>query len=214
MKHTLLLTTLLATLGASACAGLPATPSDKETPVMQPMPTENASEFRVHAPEEFPELTPEEMGRRFLMLIEETKSFDELTLENVERTMGIQLERIPDEDTRSFKIELPESGWRYGIRYHRDVQLPITDNVTYHFHNFTDDRADMEPVCGLDFDAYYAELKRMGFKDEPGQYEKTGMLLALKYSRDQLMVTISVRGEADAPESKRKHACIESISFS
>ncbi|MGO4262738.1 hypothetical protein AB4Y92_19340, partial [Lysobacter sp. TAB13] len=57
---------------------------------------DTAGSPRPHTLEEFPELTPEEVGRRFLKLIDGLKSFDELSVERLQEVMRLRLTPSPE----------------------------------------------------------------------------------------------------------------------
>lgn len=134
--------------------------------------------YRPHTLDEFPELTPEEIGRRFLKLIDSLKSIDELSFERLQGAMQLRFTPTPATHGGFFTMHLPESGWYYGLSYY---DVPGLDNkhAAYQFTNRpasqenNDDRADMAPVCGMDFYAYVAELKKMGYveREDLAQYD-------------------------------------------
>ena len=52
--------------------------------------------FRPHTLAEYPELTPEEMGRLFLKLIDSLKSSNDLTLERLQAVMQLTMTSTPE----------------------------------------------------------------------------------------------------------------------
>ena len=70
----------------------------------------------------------------------------------------------------------------------------------------------MTPVC-LDFNDYVEALLRMGFKKTRDEYNDRGWLVQTSYGRNDVVVIIRERREADQPDAKRTHACLEFISF-
>ncbi|ALN94085.1 hypothetical protein [Lysobacter gummosus] len=223
MKHSIVrvLSLALAGLMLVACAhpSVPKTPvpASKEVATVN---TASPTPYRPSTLTEHPELTPEEIGRRFLALIDSLKSFDELSGERVQKVMRLPLTRPPSEkDEGFFSILLPESNWRYVFSYTINEKHRSLRNAVFEFNNEneqTGDRAleDMEPVCGLDFNAYEAALIGMGFKrDDPGDYDELGRLLALQYLRNNVRVQIIPRREANTPDAKLNHACARAISI-
>lgn len=199
--------------------------------------------YRSHTLDEFPELTSEEVGRRFLKLIDSLKSFDDLSLERLQEVMRLHLTPSPETHGGFFTIHLPESGWYYGLSYYDNPLSPHSKSATYQFinrpkeQNHNDHAADMAPVCGMDFNAYVTELKKMGFveREDLAQYDspmppmnadgtmaerRVFRLPVYFFSRGAIKVgirerseaLISVRRETDPPDDKLNHACIESIS--
>lgn len=141
-----------------------------------------ADAYRPHTLEEFPELTPEEIGRRFLKLIDSLKTSDDLTLEHMQEVMRLRLTPTPGAPSAFFNMILPESGWYYNVVYYDDPRSH-RKNASYNFLNDTHDQMrdgvqvkgypDMTPVCGLDFNAYVSALKQMGFveREDMAQYD-------------------------------------------
>lgn len=166
-----------------------------------------ADAYRPHTLDEFPGLTPEEIGRRFLKLIDSLKSFNDLSLERIhdKAQLHMQIQTVlPDSEFYSFEMHLPESGWHYRVDYYNDTVGDL-DSLGYIFKNESE-HADVTPVCGMDFNAYVTRLKGMGFKEEPATYYSRS-----NYSRNNVMVQIFERKGTDAPTKEHHHACIESI---
>ncbi|MFD1298957.1 hypothetical protein ACFQ4Q_20230 [Lysobacter gummosus] len=180
--------------------------------------TASSAPYRPGTLAEHPELTPEEIGRRFLALIDSLKSFDELSGERVQKVMRLSLTRLSEKDEGFLTMTLPDSAWRYSFSYGIDPKYRRYTNAVLEFINENEriNRGlleDMEVVCGLDFNAYEAALTGMGFKNEHASYGELGQLLALQYVRNDVRVQIMPRREANAPDTKLNHACVESISI-
>ncbi|MBD7923978.1 hypothetical protein [Xanthomonas bonasiae] len=214
---------------------LPASPS-KELAAMNAPATDA---YRPHTLDEFPELTPEEIGQRFLKLIDSLKSIEELSFERLQGAMRLRFTPTPETHGGFFTMHLPESGWYYGLSYYDDPELK-RKSITYQFTNRpagqenNDDGADMAPVCGMDFYAYVAELKKMGFveREDLAQYDspmppavydpKTGKesfaerkffrLPGYTFTRGNVGVLIRERREVVASDAKPENFCVESIS--
>ncbi len=219
---------VIATLALSACAHDPAPDSKKTMPM-----NASAKAYRPHTLDEHPDLTPEEMGRRMLKLIDSLTSFDELSLERVQEVMRLPLYDIPETTSHGFGMHLPASGWRYVFAYYNNPKSPDLKNISYNFIN-KNEAADMAPVCTMDYDAYVTALKGMGFqeREDMAQYEtyptlpprlneRTGLLETPPpkfrrlpvyfFTRKSVVVQITRWREADAPDEKLRHACVQSI---
>lgn len=205
-----------------------------------------AGNYRPHTLDEFPELTPEEVGRRFLKLIDSLKSSNDLTLERLQAVMQLPMTPTPEAPSSFFNMYLPDSEWYYNVVYYDDPRLH-RKNASYNFINNAHDKVldqvhvkgfpDMAPVCGMDFNAYVTELKKMGFveREDLAQYDspmppmnadgtmaerQVFRLPGYFFSRGNISVLIRERGEAlisgrretDAPDDKLNHVCVESIS--
>jgi len=226
IAHKLLLP-MLATLALSACVQvLPI--SLKET---MPM-TMSAGTYRPHTLDEYPDFTPEEMGRRMLRLIDSLTYFDELSLARVQEVMRLPLHEMPPGTSHAFGMHLPASDWYYVFDYDDNPLDPDYKGVTYRFNN-KKEPADMGPVCAMDYDAYVTALKNMGFQERedlaqydalhpyPRPNEQTGLLEPSTpqfrrlpvyfFTRNDVVVQIMRRREADFPNEKLHHACVEKI---
>ena len=212
---------LLSGIALSACAHSPtsSTPAPaKEAAAMNTTATTPDDgparpTYRPHDASEFPDLTPEEMGRRFLKLVDSVKTFDDLTLEQVEQATQLPMEYAPAGKVYSFTLHLPDSGWYYGIDYsNAEPNLPETKGATYRFDNKLD-RADMDPVCALDTSYFVAELKKIRFGEGGAIYDEIGRLVNTYFARGDVVVVIAERREADEPNSKLHHSCVESIAI-
>ena len=188
---------------------------------------------------DYPQLTPEEIGRRFLKLVDSLKTFDDLTLEHIQEVMGLQMTPSPDPRRRFFNIYLPESGWYYGL-YYKDDPRSDRRNLVYEFNNrpagqeHNEHYADMAPVCGLDFHAYVAELEKMGFveREDLAQYDSPmppsiinaeGEVIGYEerrffrlpgytFTRDKVGVLIRERRQTYTSEEEQPRFCVEAIS--
>ncbi|MBT2747820.1 MULTISPECIES: hypothetical protein [unclassified Lysobacter] len=183
---------------------------------------------RLHTLDEFPELTPEEVGRRFLKLIDSLKSFDDLSVERLQDMMHLPMVNAPETSGGYLILRMPDSGWQYSFSYRIDAKYPRYTNAAFEF-NHDDGRADMARVCGMDLDAYVAELNKVGFveREDLAQYDspmppvnpdgtteerRFFRLPGYIFTRGNVGVLVRERREADMPEAKRHHACVEAIS--
>lgn len=168
---------LLLSAATLACAHTPSgttTSPSKDTATMSATDTS-----RPHTLIEYPELTPEELGKRFLKLIDSLKSSEDLTTERIQDVMRLNLTKTPETHSAFFNMHLPDSGWYYNVLYYDNPRSPSRKNASYNFINRPNEQghhdlaADMAPVCGMDFNAYVTELKEMGFveREELAEYD-------------------------------------------
>ncbi len=203
------------------------------------MTASTAKTYRPPTLADYPDLTPEEMGRRFLKLIDSLKTIDDLSQPHLEKVMQITLRPSPEGTGGGFIMTVSESGWKYLVSYYNNSKLAMNKNATYEFfHDSPDSKKnelpDMNDICRMDYHGYVAELKRMGFveREEFAQYDtpqppiifdpETGKTIrdaprswrlpVYFFTRPGLMVQIHERREANEPEAKRNHACVERIS--
>lgn len=166
--------------------------------------------FKPSLASDYPEITSEEMGRRFLKLVDGLKTIDDLTLERIIEQTKLPMKYVPLGKVQSFTIHEPKSGWYYGVDFYQD---PGSGRKTARlvFGNPADKEADMGPVCGMNFAAYASALQGMGFtmvdtRDELGRVED------YRFYRPKISVMVAHRYQARSPEEKLTLFCVESIS--
>jgi hypothetical protein len=165
---------------------------------------------------EYPQFTPQEMGQRTLALINSLKSIDDLSLEHIREATGFPLVNIPPGIDYVFGVYLPQSNWSYWFEYFEN-EITKEKGGTLWFRDPTDLDADtlidMSPVC-LDYDAYVSKLEQMGFKNIGPTYDELGRILDNHYVRGNVRIGTVARREADQPETKAAHACLQSLGIS
>ena len=87
---------VLNAIALTACAhvpqaAIPTTPKDTSVMIASA-----ADTYRVPTLEDYPDLTPEEMGKRFLRLIHRLRTIDDLTNSEIEKELKISLFQWPD----------------------------------------------------------------------------------------------------------------------
>jgi hypothetical protein len=161
-------------LALSACVTPPPTfPPAKEAATMT-TPESNSTTNQ--------KLGVEEIGKRFLKLIEDLNAREALSVERVQEATGLSLERsLPSPGgTVFYTYAQPlDNGWEYVLRYIPESRSNLR-GVDLSFVNRTNETADMSPACGLDFEYFHNALKRMGFTDHPVHGE-IGQLQSWRY---------------------------------
>ena len=178
---------------------------------------DNAGNYPPNTLDEFPKLTPEEVGRRFLKLIGSLKSFDELSIERVHEIMQLPMRDIGLIGSKDFNGYLEESGWYYGFSYmdyYNEVFQIHAKSADYQLVNGKHEYADMAPVCKMDLSAYVVALKKMGFQKSEAIYYALNQLGNIFYSRGNVMVTIRERRKGRAPDKELSNSCMEYIGIS
>ena len=170
---------------------------------------------------EYPEVTPEELGRRFLKLLDSINSVEELSLDYVRNIMQVPLQLTPSR-SYDFSIHLPDSGWYYRFSYnekpiHYDAPVHQSQKgIRLDFENYDNRNADMAPVCGMDFAAYAAALTAMGFSYDMILGQR-GPLIQWTMNRFSTKTGSGLSGlmfhqsQAPEPGDKFHHACLKSI---
>lgn len=226
---------LVVALGA--CTHTPVATPPASSPIEEDAAVSDSAATRppgLYTQEEFPDMTPEKMARRFLRFIGSLERYEQLTLEHLEQVMALKLEGPAGGRARQFNIHMPDSDWYYAVVYSRGLTPPRQAFARMKVgHGQDDDRADMTPVCGLDFAAQVKALVELGFEaredlavydavravpfmDERGDTANGALrgrrLTGYDYSRGDVRVSIRSRFEALESEEKRRHDCVLEIS--
>jgi hypothetical protein len=173
-------------LSLSACAHAP-----HSTPVKDSVMTTSDAEPAIN-----PTLTAEEVGRRFLKLLEGVKSRSDLTAEHVQAAMDLVLKDSPN---GPFHTQPLGDGWLYVFSLRMETPPGNSISLNLEFIDKADRFADMSAICGLTFEDYHNALKAMGYRDI-FQYDQidgqVGRLIGVDYQKDGFFVSIQ-------PEVKR-----------
>ncbi|MCC4620953.1 hypothetical protein LL965_12940 [Xanthomonas cassavae CFBP 4642] len=144
-------------------------PSAKATTTMHPV-----------ARTQNPTLSAEEIGKRFLKLIEGLESRNDLSVERIKEVTGITLSYVPKGERYSYGEPLG-NGWYYMFWYNPESDS-LKNGLSLMFINSKEEFGDMTPVCPLDFDHYHNALVAMGFLAEPN-YGEIGELRSWHYTK-------------------------------
>lgn len=163
----------------------------------------------IHTLDEYPELTPEGMGRRFLKYLDSLASRKQLTAEFLAQQMGVELTAEPW--GAYFTMQLPDSKRQYAISYYVDGANPPNKSTMLWFSVAATEgqEGDMAPVCGMDFDAYRMELEKIGYADTGREdIDHWGRLPFFYFRRGEMVARIMVRRESG---KALEHLCVEMI---
>lgn len=158
-----------------------------------------------HAVADNPTLTAEEIGRRFLSLISEVQSRQELSLEKVHAATGLALQPSPRAAFFVYSQDLGD-GWFYSLTYVPGTST-VERGVGLDFGHREEGQRDVAPICRLRFDDYHNALLAMGYSDVaiPGEI---GELRSWRYYKGDL--TLSIIPEA-AEAGEASGLCVRSI---
>lgn len=153
-----------------------------------------------------PQLSAEEIGKRFLKLIEGLKTPEDLSLERVEEAIGLSLLQVNGKKYYGHGQKLQE-GWFYAFWFYPE-ERGNKRGIRLDFEHEGDRFSNMAAVCVLDFDYYHNALKAMGFRDTPVHGE-IGQLEGWRYYRDGIALSI-IPQNVTSGEAGR--LCVKSIS--
>jgi hypothetical protein len=175
-------------------------------PPASPLPAQEPAAMTAPAtPTDNPTLTAEEIGRRFLKLIEGLESRSDLSLERIAEVTGVKLSLV-EGGGRYAHSEALGDGWYYSL-WHVPASPSLKRGVALNFVKAEEPFANMASVCALDFDYYHAALKAMGYRDTPIHGE-IGQLQSWRYYKNDITISI-IPQNVVAGESGR--LCVKSI---
>lgn len=187
-------------MSASAHAVSPSRPKE-------PVDITSIDAYRISSPTEHPELTPEELGRRTLRLLDGLKSMDELTVGQVSARTGIPLEYAPKGKVYAFTVQIPDSPWYYGVNYREGLEGKLFE-LEYAYVG--DARPKGAPLCGMSADGLARKLKADGYSlwidvDELGQ------ALAYYFERSPLKVRVVPGASVPNEKTGAYHMCVSQL---
>lgn len=155
------------------------------------------------APIDPPVLSAEDLLRRLLDLLRDCHESTDLTGPRVRRAFGVPFES--DEGRLGYGERLCREWWS-SLELDPDGAYGPTFELA-----FRPDCAGTHPpattICTMDYAAFAAELKAMGFEHET-TFGEHGRVVHENFDRDGLSVIVDVRGEADEPPAKITHICV------
>jgi hypothetical protein len=150
-------------------------------------------------------LSAEDIGKRFLKLIERLQSRQDLSLERVQAVTGLTLEASESGSFFGYSQKL-DGGWSYTFTFIPEAPS-IKKGVGLDFNRANDRSSDMASICSIDFERYRNALKSLGFAESPVHGE-IGQIDEWRYYRGDLTLSIipqnAVPGEAG-------RLCVKSI---
>lgn len=153
---------------------------------------------------ESPSLSADEIGKRFLKLIEGLESREDLSFARIQDVVGVKL--LPALRGEFYGVEGDlGGGWKYALNFYPEARSHI--GVQLHFINATKRFGDMTPVCNLNFDRYHNALENMDYRDVP-IYGEIGQLESRRYYKGGIMLLIIPQ---NAGESEADRVCVKSV---
>lgn len=153
------------------------------------------------------EITAEQLLTRLLELIKSSRSITDFTLAKLQQALGAQLETYGPSSWGGRARLTPN--WGYAINALED----LPDGARLRFSFFDNEggtSGNMSQICQLDFDTFTGALQSAGFA-KTSIYGEHGESTFESYTRGQLRVEVTSRGEAGGSSEKVLHQCIQSI---
>lgn len=170
----------------------------------EPKDMTSSDTYRPSPPAEHPDLTPEEVGRRVLRLLDGLKSTDQLTLDEVAAKTGLPLKYAPKAKVNAFTIQIPDSPWFYGVTY-SGAKPPKAVELQYAYKGDTQPAGT--PLCGIKFDDVAKKLKADGFLMRI-DVDELGQPLAYTFRRERVDVQVVLGANAAGKHPDTWIACV------
>lgn len=153
-----------------------------------------------------PTLDAEQIGRRFLKLIEGLKSRSDLSEQRIQEITGIQLKPC---ESGPFYSQPLQADWYYILHYVPE-SASSKRGVSLEFGNRTNRHTDLSPICSLSLQDYHDALEAMGFRAAatPGEI---GQLIDRRYHRGDISLSIVAWQQARPHDGKSQRNCVRSI---
>ncbi len=158
------------------------------------------------------QITPGELGHRFLKIIESTDNFDQLTATSIRNAVGTRFDSAADDTSGFYTLMMPSGDWQYSVTYNLDDSRPQYSNVAIELIRSKETSEINGPPCGLDLSTYQSSLSAMGFKAEPISYNEIGWAVALNYVRNNVRVQIIPQHLAST-ENQSARDCVKALSI-
>lgn len=201
---------LLATFALGACAHTAATPAPATVTETSAMSSPSDSGVALTGSEpSTPIRTAEDALTRMLSLIEGIRGLDDLTPSYLQSKMGGAVTHAA-KDPRRYGASgplTPEWGYSFGVdqtptagKWFEFTFIPTQAGAT----------APMSEICKIDFDVFTQKLEKIGFVRQRNMVED-GRWMSDFFTRPGMRVEVFPRGEADAPQDRVEHHCVEWI---
>ncbi len=152
-----------------------------------------------------PALSAEEIGNRFLKLLEGLTSREDLSLERVQDVTGLTLE--PSSKANFFgRLQPMEGGGSYIITFVPETSS-IKRGVGLDFIAADATDSNLDATCALAFASYRLALTGMGFAELP-IYGEIGQIHEWRYYRGDITLSLNVQ---DAATDAGTRACVTSV---
>ncbi|MCT8355807.1 hypothetical protein NLA05_05565 [Xanthomonas citri pv. anacardii] len=144
-----------------------------------------------------------------LALIQTIDGLDDLTPDYLQSNMGVPVTRAATDPKRYGASAPLTSAWGYSF----GMDQTPTAGRWFEF-TFVPAQAGASPpmteICGIDFDTFTKKLESIGFVRQRNMVED-GRWMSDFFSRPGIRVEVFPRGEADAPQERVEHHCVEWI---
>lgn len=156
-------------------------------------------------------VSPNDLGHRFLALIQHVDSFNELSAEVVHASVGVPFQVDEVDKSGFYTVKLPSGDWQYSLIYNFDKKFAEYSNVSLELIRSNNAVDASNLPCALKLDEYQTALKKMGFISQPTSYNEIGSVVAFNYTRKNLRVQI-IPQQSSSSSDNPGTSCVTVIS--
>lgn len=151
-------------------------------------------------------LDAEQIGRRFLRLIEGLTSRSDLSEQRIREVTGIELSAS---EAGPFYSQPLQGDWYYLVHYVPE-SASLKRGVGLDFGNRKDRYVDPSPICSLNLEDYHRALEAMGFR-AAATYGEMGQIVDWRYHRGDITLAMVAWPQVGTDEEGVQHYCVKSI---
>ncbi|MGH8080283.1 MAG: hypothetical protein ACREP7_06890 [Lysobacter sp.] len=157
-----------------------------------------------------PTATAEQVGKRFLKLIDRLNVRGNISLGQLAEAMEVPVGQMePRHNGYSAALPIGE-GWLYALDLWQDTASSPWASIILQFDNEElHEYADFAPICGMPFAKYRDAFKASGYQEKL-DYGDAGKLLAANYVADNFFVIVKF-GLKNAEDDKSHPSCVRRI---
>lgn len=158
------------------------------------------------APAGNPHLSVEEVGKRFLRLLDSIHTRDDITKERVEEVMGLRLSLSVD-GTFYGAEQNEKDGWLWTVNFYPEGIANPKKGVGLRFINREERVANMMAICAMNFERYDKYLTEAGFVRSENIGE-IGEIVNFYYGRSEILLSLVPQNKFPGEESE---LCVQSL---
>lgn len=155
-------------------------------------------------------LTAEEIGKRFLKLIEQLDSRNDLSVDGTQGVLGVTLNhvKVPNENLAYYAYgQKLDSEWSFSIQYN-PASPGLKEGIGLSFSHSEGGDGTVQATCPVNFDSYHNALKEIGYRDVPIHGE-IGELRSWRYYKGDITLSIIPQNVVAGNPGR---LCVKSIS--
>lgn len=156
-----------------------------------------------------PQLSAEEIGKRFLRLIKGLGSREELSQQRIQDAMELPIYKASHSENLFGLVGNLDDGWQYALNFYPESPSN-KKGIGLRFILGNERFPDMSSVCSLNFAYYHNALKKMGYRDVQIT-DEIGQLVDFRYYKEDIVISIVPETKYFESEKQILPTCVRSI---